>query len=148
MRIALLVSLTLFLVACGPQQDASLEWPELKALDMEVEELDGLLAGDPDPAAMAEHLPHVQEALEALFASGIPEGTENPELVEQKLEELKSLATEVGKSPEVLPALHPLVASIMEEAGMPHVHECAACASGEPHDHTHDHDHGEHDHGH
>jgi len=133
----LLLSL-LMLAACGQGgKKTSLEWPELKTADQETEELEGLLAGDPDPAALAEHLPHVKEALETLLASGIPPGAANRELVEQKLEELRSLADSLGDDPDALPALHPLIASIMEEAGMPHVHD-------EDHDHGHDHGHGHH----
>jgi hypothetical protein len=138
MRFACLLVCTLLMFGCGTRNESVLEWPELKALDMEVEELEGLLGGDPDPAAMAEHLPHVQAALEALFASEIPAKADNPDLVKQKLEELESLATEVGDNADVLKALHPLVASIMEPAGMPHVHD----------EHDHDHAHGDHDHAH
>ena len=144
MKCTWIVLMGLLLIGCGAQKETALEWPALKALDHEIEELDGLLAGETDAAALAEHLPHVREALDAVIERGVPDEAANPELVEQKMEELETLADDLGNESDILRALHPLVASIMEEAGMPHVHECAACASGEPHDH----DHGEHDHDH
>jgi hypothetical protein len=127
-----------------PREEAALKWPALKALDHEVEELDGLLAGEPDPAALAEHLPHVREALDAVLEGGVPPDAANPELVERKLEELRALAGDLDDDPDTLRALHPLVASAMEEAGMPHVHD----EHDHDHDHGHDHEHGDHDHEH
>jgi len=142
----LLISL---ITACGSQKESTLEWPQLKALDLEVEELDGLLTAEqPDPAVMAEHLPHVKEALDALLESGVPGNVAHPEMVHQKLEELSALADDIGSNSDVLPALHPLVASIMEVAGMPHVHDGDCCAHHSDKEKHPDHDHGNHDHAH
>jgi hypothetical protein len=137
MKKRLFIPLLLLLAACGPKKETVIEWPALKALDAEVEELDGLLAADPNPAAMEEHMPHVQMALENFLHSDIPANAKNRDLVEQKIEEMRKLAEEVDIGSDVLPALHPLVVSLMEEAGMPHVH-----------DEDHDHKDGDHDHDH
>jgi len=163
MRAALFVTMTLFLAACGPQTDVTLEWPTLNTLDVAVEELDGMLEQNVAAEQLAKRVSEVTTALDAVVKGGIPTGAENQELVQQKLTELASLQTELQtasttENKEVLHALHPLVASIMETAGMPHVHACAGCAgcSGskehKDHDHAahsheeHDHAHGEHSH--
>ncbi|GEM_PF-1763782 len=153
MRAILLIPMILILTACGPQSEIALEWPTLTTLDLAVEELDGLLKQDAATDKLAEHVTEVASSLEAVVKGGIPPGAKNPELVEQKLAELSSLQPEIltastTGNQEALHALHPLVASIMETAGMPHVHSCANCAScsGDHGQKPHDHAHGEHQH--
>lgn len=159
-RCLMLCGLAVCLTACG-SRDEALAWPELKALDHEVAELDGVLATDsPTPNQLADQVQEVLNALDALQAADLPDAVNNRELVEQKLEELAALGedirsglTQTGLDTDSLGALHPLVASIMEEAGMPHVHDemdhdhedkAADHDHKEEEDHDEDHD-GDHD---
>ncbi|MDF3129686.1 hypothetical protein P0Y35_10815 [Kiritimatiellaeota bacterium B1221] len=137
-----------FFVGCSEPQSVTVSWPELKTVDHEVEELEAMLAGETDPAAVSSHLKELVESIQIFVASEVPAGAHNPKLVDQKLVELSALNQSIQENnyaadPEILQALHPLVVAIMHEAGMPHVHE-------EDHGHHHhdgeDHDHG-HDHG-
>jgi hypothetical protein len=137
----LLLFFALFFSGCGNPSHTVLEWPSLKILDHEVEALEGMLEAEAeaDPVALAAHLEEVKEALDAFFASGVPVQADNRELVLQKVEELRSLADKIGEDPGILPAIHPLVAAIMKEAGMPHVHE--EHNHQDHHDVDHDHSH-------
>ncbi len=142
----------LIVTACGPSSSHSsreaLDWPTLKSLDHQVHELEGILEMEEKSDLLTQQVGRVLSTLSTLLAEGIPANVARPELVQQKMKELQALSLEIQRSvddPEEAPlaALHPLVADLMEVAGMPHVHD--------EHDHDHhDHDHGDHvhDHGH
>lgn len=164
MRTLILVALVAMLTACGSTSESILEWPSLSSLDVGVEELDSLLASGKTPAELNEQISNVTAQIKTLVKEGVPSGAQNTQMVTEKLSELSSLvdpiqSSEIAVKADALKALHPLVASIMETAGMPHVHSCATCAScatcpdkekAQDHaDHAHaDHDHGDHDHDH
>lgn len=139
-----------FAVSCdsspqpAPSEEAAVKWPQLRALDDLAHRADAAIeAGDPDKAlALAEE---VKMAADTLVTDGVPEGVKNREAVSAMVQDVKILAAdlegyenrpaeEIGP---VLASFHPLVLSIMETAGLPHVHG--------DRDHDHDHDHGDHD---
>lgn len=148
-RLLLLFALSFVVTACGPAGSRSsseaLAWPALKTLDHQVHELEGILDMEGKPDLLTQQVGRVLATLSTLQAEGVPANVAQPELVQQKMEELRALALEIQRSMEdtdeaPLAALHPLVVDLMEVAGMPHVHD--------EHDDDHDHSHDDHDHDH
>lgn len=147
-RLIALIALMLFVSACGPSASTSAEkdavaWPALKTLDHQVHELEGVRASDPGGDLLNQQLGRVLASLSTLLAEDVPANVAQPELVRQKLEELRELSVELERSVDdletaPLAALHPLVADLMEVAGMPHVHEDRdQDQDGQSHDHDH-----------
>lgn len=146
-RLFFLTALLLFVSACGPTESTgsqssgeTVDWPALKTLDHQVIEMEALMNMENTADLLAQQVGRVLGTMSTLQAGGVPANVKQPELVEQKMEELRALALEIQQSADnlgeaPLAALHPLVADVMEAAGMPHVHD------EHEHDHHHDHDH-------
>lgn len=142
----------LLLGACGGRSGfGSVEWPELKAFDHQVEQAEARV----DAGADAEERSVLAQALkadgEALLASRIPSNVTSRAIVEARLQDIRDLLVELESnesSADVFKAFHPIVEGLMEAAGMPHVHDHDH-DHGQDHDHDHDHNHdGDHGHAH
>ena len=112
------------------------KWPELRELDTWAEKAEGWNETN-NVAEMRKALPQVQSAVKNLADKGPPANALHPKELEQTLADLRDLLTQLQR-PNLadedlktqLAALHPLVVKLMEQSGVPHVHE---------HDHGHDH---------
>ena len=147
MKKLILLIATVFLISCG--EKAVVEWPELTKLDTISIEIEAA-AHDHSHEKEEQALIKAKDQI-ALIATSIPENAQNKDAVKHLISELESVAKEIGdlknKGHEDIhnlsSSIHPIVALLMETAGVPHVH--AAADSHEGHDHS-GHDHGAHDH--
>lgn len=132
------------------------QWPTLRALDEAAEEAEAL--GDASMERWREMTMELKNATQAVLTNGAPDLVKNRPLVEQYLHDLSDLASLIAEPGQMAledmkmaaEAFHPLVVSIMEEAGLPHVHDHDHEHHGHGHDGNevdgdddHDHDHGE-----
>ncbi len=148
-RVMMVAGLVL-LGACRQSATDTVEWPALKGMDYQAERAEARV----DAGADAEELEAVSEAVIAaasvLMDSGVPANVASRSAVDARLEDVRDLLEALKAEPgsaDVLKAFHPVVAGLMDAAGMPHVHEHTghACCDGHDHDHDHGHDH-DHDH--
>ena len=117
------------LAACKKAPEAALVvvWPELIAFDEIAAKAEGL-AQVGDLAALRQMLPNVLKTGSAVTAATIPANTKNPAGLTAPLADLAELLTKLSAAQlnddlkTYTLALHPLVAVMMTEAGMPHIH--------------------------
>ena len=132
----MLLMAALLLANCsGP--DAEVDWPELKALDNPSAKAEGL-AKKKQAEALRALLPEVTAAAAAVTEASLPKNAQNPETVKEMLGDLADL-TAKAQSPGDLEdedlfvygaAFHSLVAKLMKESGVPHIHEGEGPNSG------------------
>lgn len=120
----------LALGACqkAPEQPQTVVWPQLTAFDEIAEKAEGL-AQVGDVAALHHMKPELVKAGSAVTSATIPANAKNPAGLAQPLADLAELIMKIAPpdlSEDDLKtytlALHPLVAVMMTEAGMPHIH--------------------------
>lgn len=118
------------LAACkrAPEAESVVVWPELTAFDETAAKAEGL-AQVGDVAALRPLLSELVKAGSAVTEATIPANAKNPAGLRSPLADLAELLTKLvapGLSDDDLKAytlaLHPLVAVMMTEAGMPHIH--------------------------
>ncbi|MEM9283498.1 MAG: hypothetical protein AAGA96_16870 [Verrucomicrobiota bacterium] len=103
-------------------------WPELVALDELAYRAEGLAKIKDREAVMVERTA-LLEAGWAVSPKTMPENARNPDQVHQLLGDLTSLVNGLAQSEisnerlfALVEGIHPVVASLIEAAGMPHVH--------------------------
>jgi hypothetical protein len=134
-RCLMFLAFVLFSLGCG-KKNAVIVWPELQALDHATESAEAKVKASADPAQLAALAAELADKCVKLLASPVPAGVKSPDLVHLRLRELKDLHAALA-DPSVLTdahllAFHPVVAALMDAAGMPHVHD-----DGHDHDHVH-----------
>ncbi len=126
----LILLLVCSLAACkkAPEAAQVVVWPELTAFDETAAKAEGL-AQVGDVAALRQTLPDVLKTGSAVTAATIPTNAKNPAGLRSPLADLAELLTKLSAAPlndddlkTYTLALHPLVAVMMTEAGMPHIH--------------------------
>jgi hypothetical protein len=106
------------------------QWPDLKQLDNLAERCEALCDAK-DVAALRQIAGTVQVAAVAVVRDPVPAGARQPAEVKTLQGDLKSLADAIhdparqdgAELTAILAGVHPIVAKLMEAAGMPHVHE-------------------------
>lgn len=130
----------LFLSACerSPTTKAVV-WPELVAFDEIAYQAEGL-AKLKDEAGILEQRPSILEAGRAVSVATMPANVVNKSAVEQLLKDLSSLVEgfadndiESGHLISLAEGLHPIVAELIEKAGMPHIHASEGPNNGNLH---------------
>ena len=120
----------LSLIAChkAPEKPQVVVWPELTAFDETAAKAEGL-AQVGDVAALRQMQPEVVKTGSAVTPATIPSNAKNPAGLAEPLADLAELIAKLSAadlSEDDLKtytlALHPLVALMMKEAGMPHIH--------------------------
>lgn len=118
------------LAACYPVPETTqvVVWPELTAFDEIAAKAEGL-AQVGDAVAVRSLLPELVKKGSAVTAATIPANAKNPASLQPPLADLAELLTKLSAVPlndddlkTYTLALHPLVAVMMTEAGMPHLH--------------------------
>jgi hypothetical protein len=118
------------LAACKKVPEAAqiVVWPELTAFDETAAKAEGL-AQVGDAVAVRSMLPELVKKGSAVTAATIPANAKNPAGLQSPLADLAELLTKLSATPlnnedlnTYTLALHPLVAVMMREAGMPHLH--------------------------
>lgn len=119
------------LVSCGGgpvDEDPAVEWPELVAFDDVAYRAEGF-AKVKDRGGLVNLLPKVLETGRAISAQTIPGNVANRQKVEQVLGDLSSLVEGLAENDisddqlfSLTEGLHPVVAALIESAGMPHIH--------------------------
>ena len=150
MKKLILLIATVFLISCG--EKAVVEWPELTKLDTISIEIEAA-AHDHSHEKEEQALIKAKDQI-ALIATSIPENAQNKDAVKHLISELESVAKEIGdlknKGHEDIhnlsSSIHPIVALLMETAGVPHVHAAADSHEGHDHGENEEHEHGAHDH--
>jgi hypothetical protein len=131
------LAFVLFSLGCG-KKNTAIVWPELQALDHAAESAEAKVKAGADAAQLAALAADLADKSGKLLASPVPAGVKSPDLVNLRLREIKDLHAALADpsvlTPSHLLAFHPVVAALLDAAGMPHVHE-------DDHDHDHDHDH-------
>jgi hypothetical protein len=121
---------TLALTACKPSPNSTetVSWPQLSVFDEESAKAEGL-AQVGDLEALRQLLPELIATGSAVTRATVPNRAKNPAGLTAPLTDLDELITKLSAdtlNDEDLTtytlALHPLVALMMAEAGMPHVH--------------------------
>ena len=122
----------LLLIGCKQTSDSGAEvlWPELSALDVPSAKAEGL-AKKKQVDALRTMMPELAGLASSVTEESIPGNATNPEptrILVGDLANLASQAKEAGSLDDetllaVGAAFHPLVAKLMEESGMPHLHE-------------------------
>lgn len=112
----------------APEAAQVVVWPELTAFDEIAAKAEGL-AQVGDVAALRQTLPDMVKTGSAVTAATIPVNAKNPAGLKSPLADLAELITKLSAAPlndddlkTYTLALHPLVAVMMTEAGMPHIH--------------------------
>lgn len=122
------VGLGLVLSGCS-KTEAVVRWPALHEMDEWAEKAEGWIDQN-NIAAMQKALPEVQAAAKNLLASAVPANAHEPKAVAQSLADFRDVVKHLDQ-PKLsdddlkaqMSALHPLVEKLMEQSGMPHVHE-------------------------
>lgn len=126
----LILLLALSLPACkkAAEQPQTVVWQQLTAFDEIAAKAEGL-AQVGDLAALRQMQPDVVKLGTAVTPATIPANAKNPAGLQQPLADLAELLTKLSAAPlndddlkTYTLALHPLVAVMMTEAGMPHIH--------------------------
>ncbi|MEM9015649.1 MAG: hypothetical protein AAGC68_01450 [Verrucomicrobiota bacterium] len=109
-------------------EDETVSWPELVAFDELAYRAEGL-AKIKDRDGILGQRPALLEAGSAVSPESVPNNVKNPEQVRQLLGDLSSLIDGIAKSDisdatlfSLVEGLHPVVASLIKAAGMPHLH--------------------------
>lgn len=145
-----MVLLVLPFLSCWGGEPAS--WPHLRQLDELSERAEQLIAKD-ERATLRMLLPDLVKKSLLVADDPLPAHAPQAKQAGALQDDLRALAKELnapGLSDESMKdlseGLHPIVARLLEAAGLPHVHEDHD-QDDEPHHHDHDHDH-EHGHDH
>ena len=126
----MLVVVGLCLIGQGcSKSGAIVEWPALKEMDEWAEKGEGWADGG-QVGEMRKALPEIITAADKLVASPVPANAKSAAMVTHTMGDLRDLLLQL-KKPSLsdddmktqVAAIHPLVAKLMEEAGLPHVHE-------------------------
>lgn len=122
----------LFLLGCreGSETGAEVKWPELSALDVPSAKAEGL-AKKKQVDALRKMMPGLAELATAVTEESLPKDARNPEPTRILLNDLSDLARQAQSADSldeetllaIGAAFHPLVAKLMEESGMPHLHK-------------------------
>lgn len=126
-----LLAVVLSASSCRQAVEAEVvEWPELGALDLPSARAEGL-SKKKQVDALRALLPELAALAGAVTEATVPRHARHPEPTRVLLADLADLAAQAGKAGQ-LPdedvlviggAFHPLVARLMEESGMPHLHK-------------------------
>jgi hypothetical protein len=113
--------------ACS--KPAAVKWPALGEMDTLAERAEGWIEAN-NVGELRKLLPEIKAAAAKLVSSGVPANAHEPKAVEQTLADLRNLAQQFEKptlsDDEVkaqVAAIHPLVEKLMEQSGVPHVHD-------------------------
>lgn len=127
-----LMALAMIGVSCEPDETTSDEepvsWPEITLFDDVAFRADGYVRVE-DLPAVRELLPDLLEAGEAVKNASVPSNVADRKEVELILGDLKNLIVGIGKEgldddslADLVLGLHPVIAKLIEAAGMPHIH--------------------------
>ena len=124
---AVIFTFSLTLSQCG--KPTVVEWPALKEMDDWAEKGEAW-ADEGKVGEMRKALPELTAAGNKLLASAVPANARDPKAVAQTMGDFRDVISHLkkpGLSDDDLKvqvaAIHPLVASLMEASGLPHVHE-------------------------
>jgi hypothetical protein len=122
--------IAILLTACqkAPDPAESVVWPALNAFDEDAAKAEGL-AQVKDIKALRQLMPELVAKGSAVTPSSVPRNAKAPARLQQPLIDLAELISKLSLSSVTdedlityTLALHPLVAVLMTEAGMPHLH--------------------------
>ena len=122
----------LLATGCKPSSSTKdeVKWPELSALDVPSAKAEGL-AKRKQVSALRGMMPELADLAAAVTEESVPGNAKNPQptrVLVGDLADLTAQAKDAGSLDDetllaVGAAFHPLVAKLMEESGMPHLHE-------------------------
>ena len=128
------ISLLLILSLCSCERNATntgdetVSWPEITEFDNIAFQADGLVRVK-DLEAARKILDELMKAGRAVTSTSIPSNAAKPEEVGLILSDLKNLVSELGAQnlddsslENLILGLHPVIAKLIEAAGMPHIH--------------------------
>ena len=128
------ISLLLILSLCSCERNATntgdetVSWPEITEFDNIAFQADGLVRVK-DLEAARKILDELMKAGRAVTSTSIPSNAAKPEEVGLILSDLENLVSELGAEnlddsslENLILGLHPVIAKIIEAAGMPHIH--------------------------
>jgi len=153
-RRAQTITLGLLLLAgavSGCAKKSGITWPELRALDVLAEQSEQMLGKD-DINGMRTLAGQLGDAAAAVATSDAPKGADNAAELKAYQNDLAGLAAQLRGAATLsdddltstMTAIHPIVVTLMQRAGMPHVH-CEHCEHCEHCAHEHSgHDHNAH----
>ena len=128
------ISLLLILSLCSCERNATntgdetVSWPEITEFDNIAFQADGLVRVK-DLEAARKILDELMKAGRAVTSTSIPSNAAKPEEVGLILSDLENLVSELGAKnlddsslENLILGLHPVIAKLIEAAGMPHIH--------------------------
>ena len=128
------ISLLLILSLCSCERNATntgdetVSWPEITEFDNIAFQADGLVRVK-DLEAARKILDELMKAGRAVTSTSIPSNAAKPEEVGLILSDLENLISEMGAENQhdtslenLILGLHPVIAKLIEAAGMPHIH--------------------------
>ena len=128
------ISLLLILSLCSCERNATntgdetVSWPEITEFDNIAFQADGLVRVK-DLEAARKILDELMKAGRAVTSTSIPSNAAKPEEVGLILNDLENLVSELGAEnlddsslENLILGLHPVIAKLIEAAGMPHIH--------------------------
>ena len=128
------ISLLLILLLCSCERNATntgdetVSWPEITEFDNIAFQADGLVRVK-DLEAARKILDELMKAGRAVTSTSIPSNAAKPEEVGLILSDLENLVSELGAEnlddsslENLILGLHPVIAKLIEAAGMPHIH--------------------------
>tara|TARA_Y100000287_G_scaffold132529_1_gene107546 strand:- start:304 stop:1134 length:831 start_codon:yes stop_codon:yes gene_type:complete len=128
------ISLLLILSLCSCERNATntgdetVSWPEITEFDNIAFQADGLVRVK-DLEAARKILDELMKAGRAVTSTSIPSNAAKPEEVGLILSDLENLVSELGAEnlndsslENLILGLHPVIAKLIEAAGMPHIH--------------------------
>ena len=128
------ISLLLILSLCSCERNATntgdetVSWPEITEFDNIAFQADGLVRVK-DLEAARKILGDLMKAGRAVTSTSIPSNAAKPEEVGLILSDLENLVSELGAEnlddsslENLILGLHPVIAKLIEAAGMPHIH--------------------------
>ena len=128
------ISLLLILSLCSCERNATntgdetVSWPEITEFDNIAFQADGLVRVK-DLEAARKILDELMKAGRAVTSTRIPSNAAKPEEVGLILSDLENLVSELGAQnlddsslENLILGLHPVIAKLIEAAGMPHIH--------------------------
>ena len=127
-----LIALAMIGVSCEPNEttrdEETVSWPEITLFDDVAFRADGYVRVE-DLPAVRELLPDLLEAGKAVKNASVPSNVVDRKEVELILGDLKNLIVGIGKQgldddslADLVLGLHPVIAKLIEAAGMPHIH--------------------------